>query len=303
VNDGIRPQGQSATPLPYGLLGSQDRIAPMPDSYWHPEAANWMARVRQNGGEVSAPTMRAVSRFCATIESAGLRSSLFRVNLFCGNSDAALAAVRTPLFRGPSLSGAQFGNATDTNVLFVAGDYAEAGSSGGLTGNGTTKYLQTGLSSSAWITGGNVLSHLAVYKRTSVNSGVLLSARSSTLGNNWELGAGGNVLGGTAGSFAIPTPHDSFIGVTRTTSTAIVAFRRTVLSAENTVIGSVTGTSIPFAVFARNDQATDTNAYSVNLFSNQTLAAYSIGAGLSVAQLAAYDAAMQAFQVAMGRQV
>ncbi len=303
MNDGIRPQGQSGTPLPYGLLGSQDRIAPMPDSYWHPEAANWMARVRQNGGEVSAPTMRAVSRFAAQIESTGLRSSLFRVNLFCGNSDATLAAVRTPLFRGPSLSGAQFGNAMDTNVLFVAGDYAETGSGGGLTGNGTTKYLQTGLSSSAWITGGNVQSHLAVYKRTSVNSGVLLSARSSTLVNNWELGAGGNVLGGSGGSFAIPTPHDSFIGVTRTASTAIVAFRRTVLSAENTVSGSVTGTSIPFAVFARNDQATDTNAYSVNLFSNQTLAAYSIGAGLSVAQLAAYDAAMQAFQAALGRQV
>jgi hypothetical protein len=225
------------------------------------------------------------------------------VNLFCGNSDATLAAVRTPLFRGPSLSGTQFGNSTDTNVLFVAGDYAETGSGGGLTGNGTTKYLQTGLSSSAWITSGNVQSHLAVYKRSSVNSGVLLSARSGALGNTWELGAGGNVLGGTVGSFAIPTPHDSFIGVARTTSTVIVAFRRTVLSAENAVGGTVTGTSIPFAVFARNDQATDTNAYSVNLFSNQTLAAYSIGAGLSVAQLAAYDAAMQAFQVAMGRQV
>jgi hypothetical protein len=82
-----------------------------------------------------------------------------------------------------------------------------------------------------------------------------------------------------------------------------VAFRTTVLSQENTASGSVTGTSIPFAVFARNDQATDTNGYTVNLFSNQTLAAYSIGAGLSVAQLAAYDAAMQAFQAAMGRQV
>lgn len=303
MNDGIRPQGQSGAPLPYGLLGSPDRIAPMPDSFWHPDAANWMARVRRNGGDVSAPTMRAVSRFCATIESAGIRSSLFRVNLFCGNSDTALSAVRTPLFRGPSLSGTQFGNATDTNVSFVAGDYAETGSSGGLTGNGTTKYLQTGLSSSAWITGGNVLSHLAVYKRTATNSGVLLSARSGTLGNTWEFGAGGNFAGGTTGSFAPPSPHDSFLGVMRTTSTNIVAFRRTALSADNQASGTVTGTSIPFAVFARNDQATDTNAYAVNLFSNQTLAAYSIGAGLSVAQLAAYDAAMHAFQAALGRNV
>jgi hypothetical protein len=241
--------------------------------------------------------MTAVTTFCRAIDSAGLRDRFYRLSLMAG--DGLLAAL-VPLYRGPSRTGTQYGNTADTNVNFVSGDYTLAS---GLTGNGSNKYLQTGVSSSAWITGGNVQSHLAVYKRTSVNSGALLSARSSTLVNNWELGAGGNVLGGSGGSFAIPTPHDSLIGVTRTASTAIVAFRRTVLSAENTVSGTVTGTSIPFAVFARNDQATDINAYSTALFSNQTLAAYSIGAGLSVAQIALYDAAMQAFQTALGRNV
>jgi hypothetical protein len=277
-------------------MGMNGRLL-RPKTSGHPEALAWRDAVIANGGTVSASTMTAVTTFCRAIDSAGLRDRFYRLSLMAG--DGLLAAL-VPLYRGPSRTGTQYGNTADTNVNFVSGDYTLAT---GLTGNGSTKYLQTGVSSSAWITGGNVQSHLAVYKRTSVNSGALLSARSSTLVNNWELGAGGNVLGGSGGSFAIPTPHDSFIGVTRTASTAIVAFRRTVLSAENTVSGTVTGTSIPFAVFARNDQATDINAYTPALFSNQTLAAYSIGAGLSVAQIALYDAAMQAFQTALGRNV
>jgi hypothetical protein len=277
-------------------MGMSGRLL-RPKASGHPEALAWRSAVIANGGTVSASTMTAVTTFCRSIDAAGLRDRFYRLNLFCGTG---LEAALVPLYRGPSRTGTQYGNAADANVNFVSGDYTLAT---GLTGNGSTKYLQTGVSSSAWITGGNVQSHLAVYKRTSVNSGVLLSARSQTLGNSWEFGAGGNVLGGTSGSFAVPTTHDSFIGVARPTSTVIVAFRRTVLSAENPVSGTVTGTSIPFAVFARNDQATDTNAYSVNLFSNQTLAAYSIGAGLSTAQIALYDAAMQAFQTALGRNV
>jgi hypothetical protein len=277
-------------------MGMNGRLL-RPKTSGHPEALAWRSAVIANGGTVSASTMAAVTTFCRSIDSAGLRDRFYRLSLMAG--DGLLAAL-VPLYRGPSRAGTQYGNTADTNVNFVGGDYTLAS---GLTGNGSNKYLQTGVSSSAWITGGNVQSHLAVYKRTSVNSGVLLSARSTALGNTWELGAGGNLLGANGGSFAIPTPHDSFIGATRTTSTVIVAFRRTVLSAENTVSGTVTGTSIPFAVFARNDQATDTNAYTPALFSNQTLAAYSIGAGLSAAQIALYDAAMQAFQTALGRNV
>jgi hypothetical protein len=265
------------------------------------DAQDWVNRVYANGGTVSASTASAVNAFCDAIDAASIRDRFYRLNLFCGTG---LNACLVPLYRGPSLGGTQFGGTTDTNVgPFVSGDYAETGASGGLTGNGSSKYLQTGLSSSAFITGGNVRSHLAVYKRTSVNSGVLLSARSTALSNAWEFGVGGNVLGGSTGSFPVPSTHDSFIGVTRTTSTDVVAFRRTSLASVNTASASVTGTSIPFAVFARNDQSTDTNAYTANLFSNQTLAAYSIGMGLDETQLAAYDAAMQAFQTALSRNV
>jgi hypothetical protein len=264
------------------------------------DAQSWINRVYANGGEVSTSTANAVNTFCNSIDSAGIRDRFFRLNLFAGTG---LAACLVPLYRGQSLGGTQVGDATDTNVNFAAGDYVETGSTGGLKGNGSSKYLQTGLQSSAWITGGNVRSHLAVYKRTSTNNGVLLSARSNTLGNSWEFGAGGNVLGGTVGSFAAPDTHDSLIGATRVNDTDVVSFRRTTLSAVNAASGAVSGTSIPFAVFARNNQSADTNAYSLSLYSNQTLAGYSIGAGLNSSDLVAYDAAMQAFQTALTRNV
>ena len=115
----------------------------------HPEAAAWRSAVVANGGSVSASTVKAVSAFCAAINAAGIRDRFYRLSLMCGDSDVSLVAVRTPLYRGPSLGGTQYGNALDTNNNFVQGDYAETGATGGLKGNGSSKYLDTGLQSDA----------------------------------------------------------------------------------------------------------------------------------------------------------
>ena len=144
MNPGVLTSGYRAPPLPYGLLGNPTPV-PMPGNYLHPETQDWARRVRNAGGSVSGTTLRAVDGFVQAIYNYGLRSLFYRLNLFCGDSDPSLVAVRTPLFRGPSLTGTQFGGTTDTNVNFVQGDYAETGASSGLTGNGSTKFLDTGL--------------------------------------------------------------------------------------------------------------------------------------------------------------
>jgi hypothetical protein len=107
----------------------------------HPEANAWRTAVVANGGSVSASTMRAVSKFCAEIDAAGLRDRFYRLSLMCGNSDANLVAVRVPLYRGPTATGTQYGSAIDTNNAFQQADYAE---NSGLLGNGSTKWLTTG---------------------------------------------------------------------------------------------------------------------------------------------------------------
>ena len=111
----------------------------MPDGVAHPEAAAWRTAAIANGGTVSSSTINAVSNFCQSIAEGGLRDRFYRLNLFCGGN---LSSALVPLYRGPSPSGTQYGNATDTNNNFVSGDYVETG---GLQGNGSNKSLDTGL--------------------------------------------------------------------------------------------------------------------------------------------------------------
>lgn len=109
----------------------------------HQEAADWRTRVIANGGAApSSATVKAISDFCKSIDSNGLRSLLWRVNPMAGSD---LSSALVPLYRATSFSGSVQGNATDTNSNFVSGDYSETS---GLVGNGTTKVLNTGLSSS-----------------------------------------------------------------------------------------------------------------------------------------------------------
>ena len=275
----------------------------------HPEAADWANRVRTNGGSVSGTTLTAVDRFVKAIHAAGIRDRFFRLNLFCGNSDANLAAVRTPLFRGPSLTGTQFGNTTDTNNNFVAGDYAETGASGGLTGNGS-KHLNTGFATNTLAAGNR---HLAFYARTWPNSQFrefmgsesdlatgLGDAQQFALGHQTEanrvrFGFGNsttqrvssNVISG--GAF--------WIGTSGTTTTARI-LRNGVFENTATHPAATPGSSSIF-IFALNRQwqgATESRFIGAS-------GGYSIGSHLSDAEAAQYHTAMQAFQTALGRQV
>jgi hypothetical protein len=120
------------------LAGAPDR--PTGASSLHPDCRSWISRVLTNGGTLSQSTVNAVNQFCLDIAAAGIRDRFYRLNLFCGSN---LAACLVPLYRGPALTGTQYGNVTDFNTgSFVSGDYAE---NNGLKGNGTTKYLDTGL--------------------------------------------------------------------------------------------------------------------------------------------------------------
>jgi hypothetical protein len=304
VNDGVLPQGKLPASLPGALLGSPDPV-PMPDDYWHYEAADWRRRVRENGGTVSRQTMAAVSRLCVAIESAGIRDRFYRVNLFCGNSDASLAAVRTPLFRGPSLTGTQYGNATDTNVNFVAGDYAETGASGGLTANGS-KWLATGVSPAnmpSVATG-----HLAAYSRPAVigpgvryflgtydNASNIYGIRAiEDAGNRsvqgfWSAFAGASVVTGS------PQPGGFWL-TNRASSTLLTLSRNANIVATTTAPVTPAVFSQDFYVFALGQNNTGTGRL------NHTLRGYSIGAAMTDTQTLAYNTAMQTFQTALGRQ-
>lgn len=127
-----------------------------------PEVASWMSRVTSNGGTVSISDKNAVNIFVSSISSLGLNDSNSRINLFAGND---LQSALVPIFRGG-------GPDVDTGFNLVSGDYSRTT---GITGNGSNKYLDTGVVPSSFGIGG--YRHVGVYVRT------------APAANGWPIGA------------------------------------------------------------------------------------------------------------------
>lgn len=269
------------------------------------DAQSWINRVYNNGGTVSTSTAAAVNTFCNAIDAAGIRDRFIRLNLFCGDQ---LAAALVPLYRSTSISEAVIGNATDTNTgPFVSGDYAETGATGGLKGNGSTKYLQTGVLANTVDKSSAHLSCYAVNSETSSAFACALGATTASPSASFGLFFNGSTLNspafltidnvGPAGpAAAANNPAGHLIGSQSGISEGRFFINGTQSGVTNTNAATVDlPTSLPLFVFRRNN-----NIFGAS-YTNARLAAYSIGRGLSVSQAAAYYAAMQAFQTAMGR--
>lgn len=257
------------------------------------DAQAWATAVTANGGTYSTTTLRAVSDFCKSAKASGYWTKLTRINLFCGGQ---LAAALVPLKVGG-------GNATDTNVNFVSGDYSE---STGLTGNASNKYLNTGLNASALTTNST---HLAIYNRgADATSKAVLGVHSDASGtealslfgpysdgaaysDQYKVSASGRI------SSALTGPFGLVIG-TRTAANSHVLYEHATSRASSTTSDGALP-AFPIFVFVLSSAGTpDGSAYGVGPFG-----AYSIGAGLSSSDVTAYTTHMEAFQDALGRGV
>lgn len=281
----------------------------MPDDYWHYEAADWRRRVRENGGTVSQQTMAAVSRLCVAIESAGIRDRFYRMGIFAGLN---LAAALVPLYRGPALGGTNYGNATDTNFNFVSGDYAETGSSGGLTGTGNngvgagnTKHLRTGLQQSALATSNLHLSAFVFGLNGTgpTQSGFVGIRDTATPQNRWwlEYRSGINTeLGGNGpgfGAVAVQTGN-KLISCSRESNTLLRAY----------VDGAQHGADITTDISSSlANRARDWYVFAINVdggpfeYSPFRMGMYSIGLTMTGSQMSAFHTAVSAFNSAMNR--
>lgn len=261
----------------------------------HPEASDWSTRVTTNGGSVSSTTLTAVSDFCYAIDSAGIRDRFYRLNLFCGTG---LSACLVPLFRGQSLNGTQLGNTTDTNNgPFVAGDYTETGTSGGLVGDGSTKFLATGMTQSAIGTTG----HASIYHRGTLPSASAAFLRASDgvddiMGFDYSTGLS-SMRGwwGTAGTAAFGGSSGGHWLVTRTAANALSNYRAGSSVSSDTTNVTLSLQSVGLYVFASNQNGT------ASLYSAARLQGYSLGLSMTAAQAASFNTAMVAFQTALTR--
>ncbi len=277
----------------------------------HPEAADWASRVRTNGGSVSGTTLSAVDRFVKAIVAAGIRDRFYRLNLFAGNSDANLAAVRTPLFRGPSRTGTQFGNATDTNVNCVQGDYS---ATDGLTSAASPpKYLTTGLSPD---TIGPATGHLSVVVKGAASSAAALGigSRSSGAAQRYDLqtsNRNGFFLDGVLDFYSTGTwgasstviyqrtgdstrPAGQYL-VTRTSSSRADWYLNGVSVANSTA--SVTPGANPNEFYVCGINNNGTPFY----HGVTTIRGYSLGLSMTGPQAAAFSSAFASLNAALGR--
>lgn len=303
----LTPPTQFAT-MPRGLLGRPTPV-PMPDFIpAHPDAIDWLNRIRRNGGSASQQTILAVSRFCEDIEAARLRQRFMRLNLFCGNQ---LAAALTPLYLSDGTSPAAIGNLTDTNNgPFVQVDYIERGSQGGLVGNGATKFLNTGVLQSQ-ITSLND-SHASISGTSLETSGdkVALGAYlvSGSVGpwiftvDTYAAYVGGRTVrigayaSGNVPSITNPGSSEQHLIGSRTNSTFLGLYRVGRESARNTAVVDPQALAQPLFVFAANSGS--------GAAANHTAARlrmYSVGLGLTQNQAMAFSSAVIAFNTALER--
>jgi hypothetical protein len=272
----------------------------------HPEAAAWATRVVANGGSVSGTTLSAVSKFCASIASAGIRDRFFRLNLFCGTG---LSACLVPLYRGQSLGGTQYGGTTDTNVSFVSGDYSLAT---GLTGNGSSKYLQAGVRLDQLPAGVETNGHLSAYVRTVPNSNAILSSysfHSSTSADRqrYELIPNNGTFGREIGATGPASPVYPALQVsTRSSGASLVAYHNGVAGSELTSSLTPVATGVPFTVFCRNlvtGTPPGSGTYAPTLYFSGALGCYSIGSSMTASQVSSYTSAINTLMAALGRNV
>jgi hypothetical protein len=277
-----------------------------PKTSGHPEALAWRDAVVANSGTVSASTLAAVTTFCRSIDAAGIRDRFYRLNLFCGDG---LSAVLVPLYRGQSRTGAQYGNTADTNVNFVSGDYTLAS---GLTGNGSNKYLQTGVRLDLLPAGVETNGHLSAYVRTIPNNNAIISSYSyhnsiTADRHQYELVPATGRFGRETSAAGPGSPtYPGHLLVTRSSASSLFTYHNAVAGSEATTAIAPAATAAPVTVFCRNfTQGSPPNpgAYVPTLYFSGALGAYSIGQSLSAAQVSAFNVAMVAFQTALGRNV
>ena len=264
----------------------------IPVRRFNPETLDYRDRVLANGGTLSAPTLDAIEKFVQDCKNALLWGKLLEVAPFAGsNLNAALVKLVYPA----GVSG------VITNVNFVSGDYTETGASGGLLGDGATKYLNTGFNALTYLPEN---AHLSFYLREDVSAAGNRSAIGALAGSDqyWlgSLAPASSVnarLGQTFTATLNAALGKGFYLSSRTSSNLITLYKN----------GAVAGSDANTVTHARPNL----NLYAFGWNSSGSAGGYlpargsfySIGHSLSDTEAAALHAAVQALQRNLSREV
>jgi hypothetical protein len=282
---------------------------------FHHEAIDWARRASGWGGTISTTVLRAVSDFCAAIDRDNLRDRFYRLNPFSGGN---LSGALVPLYRSTAFGGSVVGNATDTNVNFVSADFAETGSTGGLKGNASNKYLNPGVNFAAAPVATICLGAWGREIETTVgsnNTRQLIGSQNqsagfqgATLGAAWNFGAlrrNADFAGASSGVGAYQISGFLSSGVLQAGHVGENDYQQ---FADGTVVATGTAASAlgvassnqsgPILVFCRNNSGSGISPIS---HSAARLSGYYIGRTMTAGQHAAVASALASLRAALGR--
>lgn len=250
---------------------------------------SYLARLSAAGGSIDATGLAAVTALYRTLAATGVWDLLIEV-WPCAGANLTSALVKLKVCPGTANS------YTSTN--FVGGDYAQTGGSGGLAGDGSTKYL----SGAPTINDLELDSSIFVAVRAyTAGAGLRIAAGAASGANAWYFGAANGLsstdgrLGGATGpTFAAAIVAANWT-LSRTASNVIRLFRDFAASAVdgNTVAPLVDSTSC--YLFALNTAGVPSS------FFQGRLAGVCFGRGLSLGQVDTLQTAWAAYNLALSR--
>lgn len=255
----------------------------------------WAGNVVSAGGATpGSTTLVGANNFILALRSVGGSdiTPLFKaVNLVVPDS---LIAATVPII-------AAYGNVPWTNHNFVAGDLSVAG----LVGNGTNKYLDTGLVPATAMSSVNS-GGLSVYL-TNANTGTTNDFASAGSGAGYQLLSdyGGSAYfdcytNGGSGRISGASPGKGFYSGNRTGAAAQVIYFANSTTAFET-IASGTGSPGTLNLLIYNQSAfAESNGGTISGYTARQFSFFAMHEGLTLAQATALYNAVQAFRVAVG---
>ena len=256
-----------------------------------PETQDYVQRVIAASGTISNAAMQATDQFVRALLDNSLWQKAIEIGVFAGdNLNAALVKLK---YR-PG------GSSSLTNNGFVAGDYIETGTNGGLLGNGTSKYLNTQTSPANLGPTG----HASFYLRESFSSGEWRSMIATQdaldiFGLRRGVLATQNtgLWGKNAAASESAAPVAGFYIANRQTSSLVQLFRSGQLIGTETSAVTVNCHAQSFLLFAHNNNG------SAAEYLNRRGCFYSLGSPLTNTEAALLSSFVQTLETALNRQV
>jgi hypothetical protein len=272
------------------ILASHGLIASQIASF-DADAVAFFNRVTTAGGTLSATEKQAVNTLVVDMKAAGIWTPMKAIYPMVGASAAACAQnLKSASFTGTFTSGWTF-------------------ASTGVTPNGTSSYMDTGLLPSTSLT--NNSTTLSYYSRSTsaANNGVEMGAAFGSQSipliqivcNYTGLGTLHDQYSYINGRLQVATANSyGFFCGSRTSSTSLKGYKNGSLVGTLTTSSSqdVTGINRSLTIGAVN-----ASNVGVSSFSNRECAFSSIGDGLTDTQSSNFYTAVQAFQTTLSRQV